>query len=66
MLKKNILELLYWLPKINRYMFTKLSFLIIYKKLDISCVNQILDILMLKYDKILFYNFHLLTKLFFT
>jgi len=43
--KKKLLELLFWLPKINRYLFSKLSILILNKKLSIFNTNQILEIL---------------------
>jgi hypothetical protein len=47
--KKKLLELLYWLPKINRYLFSKLSILILTKKISIINTNQILDILKTMY-----------------
>lgn len=43
--KKKLLELIYWLPKINRFLFTKLSILILKKNLSIVNTNQILGIL---------------------
>ena len=46
--QKKILELIYWLPKVNRYLFTKLSILILNKKLSAFCINQVLGILKLK------------------
>ena len=42
---KMLLELIYWLPTINRFLFTKLSILIIHKKIDLFNVNQILGII---------------------
>lgn len=47
--KKKVLELIYWLPKINRYLLSKLSILILNKNIDIVCVNQILNILKLRF-----------------
>jgi len=43
--KKKLLELIYWLPRINRYLFTKLSILILNKKCSVFNTNQILGIL---------------------
>lgn len=48
--KKKLLELLYWLPRINRYLFSKLSILILSKKLSIYNTNQILGILHMKLE----------------
>ena len=46
--KKRMLELLNWLPKINRYLFTKLAILILSKSLSIVNANKILSILKMK------------------
>ena len=48
--KKKLLELIYWLPKINRFLFTKLSILILKKSLSIVNTNQILGILKTRLD----------------
>jgi hypothetical protein len=53
--KKKLLELLFWLPRINRYLFSKLSILILCKKLSIFNANQILSILKMRLD-FHFYN----------
>ena len=49
--KKKILQLVSWLPKINRYLFTKLSILITNKNLSISNTNQILEVLKNRFGK---------------
>jgi hypothetical protein len=46
--KKKLLELIYFLPKINNYLFTKLAIIIINKKISFSCINQILGIIKLR------------------
>ena len=48
--KKKLLELINWLPKINRYLFTKLSILILNKKISLFSTSQILDILKSRLD----------------
>lgn len=49
--KKKLLELIYWLPRINRFLFTKLSILILKKNLSIVNTNQILSILKERLEK---------------
>ena len=46
--KKKLLELIYLLPKINNYLFTKLAILIINKKISFTCINQILGIIKIR------------------
>lgn len=48
--KKKLLELINWLPNINRYLFTKLSILILNKKTSLFNTNLILDILKSRLD----------------
>lgn len=48
--KKKILELIYWVPKINRFLFTKLSILILKKNLSIWNSSQIMGILKMRFD----------------
>lgn len=49
--KKKLLELIYWLPSINRFLFTKLSILILKKNLSVINTNQILGILKTRLDR---------------
>jgi hypothetical protein len=46
--KKKLFELIYFLPKINNYLFTKLAIIIINKKISFTCINQILGIIKLR------------------
>lgn len=48
--RKRMLELLNWLPKINRYLFTKLAILILSKSLSVVNANKILSILKMKLE----------------
>ena len=48
--KKHVLELIFWLPKINRYLFSKLAILILNKNLSLFNSNHILGILKLRYN----------------
>lgn len=45
---KKLIELVHWLPKVNRYLFTKLSFLVLGNNLSLFNVNQLLSILKVK------------------
>jgi hypothetical protein len=48
--QKKILELIYWLPRVNRYLLTKLSILILNGKLSAFQTNQVVFILKERLD----------------
>ncbi len=48
--KKKLLELVFWLPKVNRFLFTKLAILVLKKSLSAVNTNQVLGILKLRLD----------------
>lgn len=47
--KKKIVELIYWLPKINQYLLTKLAIFILNKNVWFYCKTQIVEILRMKF-----------------
>jgi hypothetical protein len=49
--KRKLFELIFWLPKVSQYIFTKLAILILNKHFSSFIINHIFDIIKMKLDK---------------